>query len=634
MVPIPVANAPAPSAIVARSRETYSVRHWSEGYFDIDESGRMVAIPRRHDAHCVVLSEVVAKAKEAGASLPLLVRFPEMLLDKSQRLVSAFDQAALDWNFTGGYTAVFPIKVNQQFSVVRELISATTGRLGLEAGSKPELIAVLAMSQSGIVICNGYKDREYIRLALIGLKLGLQTFIVLEKAGELGVIMEEARKLGVVPRLGVRMRLASIGAGKWQNTGGDKAKFGLSPRQVLNVATTLKAHGMAGALELVHFHMGSQISNVRDIATGMREACSYFVELTKLGMPIRYMDVGGGLAVDYEGTRSRSFCSMNYGLDQYASTIVGAVAETCEQHGLKQPHLITEAGRAMCAHHAVLITNITAVEPAPDGSAARESKSLNPAVKHLRELFEEVDSRAPMEAYQEAQHYLQEGQTLFSLGQLSLSDRAELDDCYYAIVQRVKAGLREDNKAHRQVLDELNEKQADKYFANFSVFQSVPDVWAIDQVFPIVPITRLNETPTRRGVLEDLTCDSDGRIDLYVDSEGIETTLALHALKPNEAYLLGLFLVGAYQETLGDIHNLFGDTDSVNVRLNAQGYVLEDARRGDTADKLLNYVGFEVKDIEERFERKLNQAQLSEAERGDFREALHAGLSGYTYLHE
>jgi len=619
---------------VATAREVYSIRHWSEGYFDANDSGHMVALPRRELSAAISLSDVVQRAKSAGANLPLLVRFPQMLLDKSERLVKAFDQAASEWKFSGGYTAVFPIKVNQQYSVVRELVSGTSGRLGLEAGSKPELIAVLAMSPAGIIICNGYKDREYIRLALIGLKLGLNTFIVLEKAGELGVIMEEAKKLGVIPRLGVRMRLASIGAGKWQNTGGDKAKFGLSPRQVLNVVTTLKAHGMGEALQLVHFHMGSQISNVRDIATGMREACSYFVELTRLGMPIRYMDVGGGLAVDYEGTRSRSFCSMNYGLEQYASTVVGAVTDVCEQHGLAHPHLITEAGRAMCAHHAVLVTNITAVESAPDGSAARESKSTNPAVKHLRELLEEVDSRAPMEAYQEAQHYLVEGQTLFSLGQLSLSDRAELDDCYYAIVQKVKASLREDNKAHRQVLDELNEKLADKYFANFSVFQSVPDVWAIDQVFPIVPITRLNEAPTRRGVLEDLTCDSDGRIDLYVDSEGVETSLPLHALKPNEAYLLGLFMVGAYQETLGDIHNLFGDTDSVNVRSSGEGWVLEDARRGDTADKLLSYVGFEVSDIERRFEEKLLKANLSSTEQADFRAALHAGLSGYTYLHE
>jgi arginine decarboxylase len=619
---------------VAQARELYSIRHWSEGYFDVDAQGRMVVLPTRAVDRAIALTDVVQEAKARGANLPLLVRFPEVLSDKSARLVAAFDRAAVDWKHSGGYTAVFPIKVNQQHDVVNELISANHGRLGLEAGSKPELIAVLAMSPKGIVICNGYKDREYIRLALIGRKLGLNVFIVLEKAGELGVIMEEAKALGVEPKLGVRMRLASIGAGKWQNTGGDKAKFGLSPRQVLNVATTLKAHGMAGALELVHFHMGSQISNVRDIATGMREACSYFVELNRLGMPIRYMDVGGGLAVDYEGTRSRSFCSMNYGLDQYASTIIGAVVDTCDQHGLAHPHLITEAGRAMCAHHAVLVTNITAVEPAPDGSAARESKSAHPAVKHLRELLEEVDQRAPMEAFQEAQHFLQEGQTLFALGQLGLSDRAELDDCYYAIVQRVKAGLRDDSKAHRQVLDELNEKLADKYFANFSVFQSVPDVWAIDQVFPIVPLTRLNEAPTRRGVLEDLTCDSDGRIDLYVDSEGLESSLPLHALKPNEPYLLGLFLVGAYQETLGDIHNLFGDTDSVNARTAASGFALDGARRGDTADKLLSYVGFDVADLQQRFDLKLAAAALSDDERAQFRSALNQGLSGYTYLHD
>ncbi|HET9485327.1 MAG TPA: arginine decarboxylase, partial [Xanthomonadales bacterium] len=494
---------------------------------------------------------------------------------------------------------------------------------------------VLALARPGsVVVCNGYKDREFLRLALIGRRLGLETFIVVEKPSELTVALEEAAKLGIEPGFGVRMRLASIGAGKWQNTGGDKAKFGLAPGQVLELVEELKRAGKTDALKLLHFHMGSQISNMRDIAQGVREATQYFVELSRLGMDIRYMDVGGGLGVDYEGTRSRSEFSINYGLEQYASTIVAPIAEACAQHGLRHPHVLTEAGRAMTAHHAVLIANVSEVEHAPAGRIPPERDGEVAAIRHLRELAADIDVRPPHELYQEAQHHVAEGQALYALGALDLAQRAELDDLYFWIANAVRARLKDTERTHRQVLDELDEKLVDKYFVNFSVFQSVPDVWGLDQVFPIMPIERLGERPTRHGVLADLTCDSDGRIDRYVDSEGVDTSLPLHELRDGTSYKLAIFMIGAYQETLGDIHNLFGDTDSVDVRLTADGWALEHARRGDTADRLLGYVGYDAGNIRMAYTQKIAAAQLPRDDAEMIRGALEAGLTGYTYLAE
>ncbi len=615
------------------ARRTYSVAHWSEGFFDIDADGRVSVYPRGPGGPAVPLPAVIDAALARGLKLPVLVRFADVLGNKLERLQRAFAQAMADYDYSGGYTAVYPIKVNQHLSVAGELVARGAHGFGLEAGSKPELVAVLALSKpGGLVICNGYKDREFLRLALIGRKLGLDTYIVIEKPSELRVALEEAVSLGVEPRFGVRVRLATIGAGKWQNTGGDKAKFGLSPRQVLNLIDELRAAGSADCLKLLHFHMGSQISNVRDIAAGMREAVRHFVELTRLGIDLRVVDVGGGLAVDYEGTRSRSECSMNYGLDQYAASIVAPLAEACAELGIAMPHIVTEAGRAMTAHHAVLVTNVSEVEPAPSGHVAPPAADAPPVVRHLREVLAEIDQRSPLELYHEAQHHLAEGQALYALGGLGLAARAELDDLYYAIAHAVRARLKADERAHRQVIDELAEKLVDKYFVNFSVFQSTPDVWGLDQVFPIMPIERLNERPTRHGVLADLTCDSDGRIDHYVDSEGVDTSLPLHPLRPGETYRVAIFMVGAYQETLGDIHNLFGDTDSVDVRLTEDGWRLEHPRRGDTTDKLLGMVGYDVGDLRLRFAQKIKAAGLSRDDAGRVHAALEAGLTSYTYL--
>jgi arginine decarboxylase len=616
-----------------QARKTYSIPHWSEGYFDVDDSGRIAVAPKGVRGPAIALPEVIDTALANGASLPLLVRFPDILGDRLGALQAAFAQAQADCGYKGGYTAVYPIKVNQHFGVAGTLASHAGDGFGLEAGSKPELMAVLALSRpGGLIVCNGYKDREYIRLALIGRKLGLQTFIVIEKPSELPLVMEEAKALGVTPGLGVRMRLASLGAGKWQNSGGDKAKFGLSPRQVLDLWKALREADMTDCLGLLHFHMGSQISNVRDIANGMREATRYFVELSKLGARISHVDVGGGLGIDYEGTRSRSFCSVNYGVGQYASNIVQPLADACAENDLPPPRIVTECGRAMTAHHAVLVANVSEVEAAPEGRVPDMHDDEPMAVRHLRGIHAELDARPAVELFQEAQHFHAEGLSLYALGQLDLVHRARIDDLFYAIAHAVKARLTFDEKSHRPLLDELNERLVDKYFVNFSVFESMPDVWAIDQVFPIVPIERLDEAPTRRGVIADLTCDSDGKIDTYVENEDLDTSLPLHELRHGESYRLGFFLVGAYQEILGDIHNLFGDTDAIEVRAQGDGYAVVQQRRGDTTDVMLDYVGYKLDDLRRAYRDKVEAAKLPADEARRMNDALEAGLTGYTYL--
>ena len=616
-----------------QARKAYSIPHWSEGYFDVDAAGRVTVSPLGDSGATVALPQIVDEARANGARLPMLVRFPDILGDRLGKLQGAFKGAMDECEYPGGYTAVYPIKVNQHRAVAGTLAAHRGEGFGLEAGSKPELMAVLALSRpGGMIVCNGYKDREYIRLALIGRKLGLDTWIVIEKPSELALVMAEAAALGVRPGLGVRMRLASISAGKWQNSGGDKAKFGLSPRQVLDLWKQLQGAGMGDCLGLLHFHMGSQISNVRDIANGMREATRYFVELSKLGANVRYMDVGGGLGIDYEGTRSRSYYSINYGVQQYALNIVQPLGEACAEHGLAPPRIVTECGRAMTAHHAVLIANVSEVEPAPEGRVPDAHGDEPHAIRHLREIHAELDARPAVELFHEAVHHHSEGLSAYALGQIDLTHRARIDDLFYAIAHAVRERLNPGEKSHQAVLDELNLRLVDKYFVNFSVFESMPDVWAIGQVFPIVPIERLNEAPTRRGVIADLTCDSDGRIDTYVENEALNTSMPIHALKPGESYRLGFFLVGAYQEILGDIHNLFGDTDAVEVRVDADGYQLTQQRRGDTTDVMLDYVGYGLPDLREAYRTLVATAAFPADEAARLAAALEAGLTAYTYL--
>jgi len=624
---------------IQKARDLYNVVHWSNGYFDINERGHLIARPDPQADHPGIdLYELTREFAGHNLALPVLVRFSGILHHRVRELCEAFDAATAAYGYRGRYTAVYPIKVNQQRSVIDALLERGGERLGLEAGSKPELLAVLARSrENGMVVCNGYKDREFIRLALIGKALGQRVHIVVEKLSELELVIDESRNLGVAPLLGVRVRLASIGAGKWQNTGGEKSKFGLTAAESLRVIARLREVGNLDALKMMHFHMGSQIANVQHIQSGMREVASYYAELRAAGADIRVVNVGGGLGVDYEGTRSRSFCSINYSVPEYANNIVHALAEVCAEKNLPHPDIVTESGRALTAHHAVLITNVVDCEQAPGRDTVSPVRPEEPAIiRDLWQAYTTLAGRSPVEAYHDAAHYLSQAQAMFTHGVLTLAERARAEQIYFATCWKVRELLEPAAKAHREVFDELNEKLADKYFCNFSVFQSMPDHWAIEQIFPVMPINRLNEPPTRRVVLQDITCDSDGRVDQYVNAEGIDTTLPLHAPRDNEPYLLGMFLVGAYQEILGDLHNLFGDTDSVHVELAPDGRPrLVAPRRGDTVDSVLRFVHFDPEDLLAAYRQKVSQATWLDAKSRDtYLTELAAGLEGYTYLED
>jgi arginine decarboxylase len=620
-----------------RARELYNIANWNGGYFHINDRGRVcLRVPGLADHPGVDLFELALSLRDSGeSSLPVLIRFQDILSDRVRRLREAFDQARAETGFHGPYTAVYPIKVNQQRSVVERILGEGGDRVGLEAGSKPELMAVLALSRpGGVIVCNGYKDREYLRLALIGNLLGLRVYIVIEKPSELDGVLEASRDLGVRPMLGMRVRLASIGKGKWQNTGGEKAKFGLSASQSLGLLERLREAGMLDCMQLLHFHMGSQIANIRDIQAGMGEAGRFYAELRRLGADIRVVDAGGGLGVDYEGSRSRNDCSMNYSLQEYANNIVRSLVNACREYDLPHPQIFTESGRALTAHHAVLVTNVIDTERAPDREDLAPPGIDEPLIlQDMWHLYENPEGIAPTEVYHDMAHWLSEAQAMYTHGVLDLAQRARAETLYFATCRRLASD--ESLRLPREIRDEINEKLADKYFCNFSVFQSIPDVWAIDQIFPIMPLHRLDEPPTRRAVLQDLTCDSDGHVERYVDSEGVETSLPLHPLREGEPYLLGIFLVGAYQEILGDLHNLFGDTDSINVVLEpGGGHRLEQPERGDTVDELLRYVHFDPQTLAAAYRAKVASAGLDEALGGRVLAELEHGLSGYTYLEE
>ena len=622
------------------ARRTYNIAHWGSGYVEINATGNLTIHPARENGPGVDLYQIAMEAAKQ-LTFPILFRFTNILHDRVDTLCNAFATAIASDEYQGRYTAVYPIKVNQQRSVVEQILSHGEGRVGLEAGSKPELMAVMALSEpGGVIVCNGYKDREYIRLALIGRSLGQRIYIVIEKPSELDLIIEESQKLGIEPLLGMRVRLASIGTGKWQNTGGEKSKFGLSAAQLLAGVETLEAAGLAHCLQMLHFHLGSQLPNIRDIQRGMRECARYYAELHSLGVEIKCIDVGGGLGIDYEGTRSRSYCSMNYSVEEYAHNVVHALWEICEELDLPHPDIFSESGRALTAHHAVLVTNIIDTGTAPDNSDAENPMEDDPIIlhdmwRHYQNLKTEQMSGSLAEIYHDIHHVLSEAQAMYTHGVISLTQRAYVEELYFAMCHRIRDKLNPAMKQYRDIIDELNEKLADKYFCNFSLFQSLPDVWAINQIFPIMPLHRLAEKPARRAVLEDITCDSDGRIDNYVDNEGIESSLPLHAVKKGEKYLIGMFLAGAYQEILGDMHNLFGDTDSIDVSVSTDGsYTLSNPVHGDTVDSVLRYVHFDHHELLKRYQEKLANSDLNDEQRKDFIQELEAGLTGYTYLED
>lgn len=620
---------------VADSRSVYGIRHWGAGFFSINDAGRVEVRPNGPDSPPIDLYAQLDGLRESGLSLPLLVRFPDILQYRVRQLTGAFDAAIARLEYGSRYTALYPIKVNQQEAVVENIIATQDVSIGLEAGSKPELMAVLALApKGGTIVCNGYKDREFIKLALMGQKLGHNVFIVIEKESEVQFVIEEAAKLKVAPQIGLRVRLSSLASSKWADTGGEKSKFGLSAAQLLSVVERFRAAKLDQGIRLLHFHMGSQIANLADYRKGFREAIRYYGELRALGLPVDHIDVGGGLGVDYDGTHSRNASSINYDMEDYAGTVVDMLKEFCDRQELPHPHIFSESGRAMTAHHAVLVVQVTDVERHNDEVPQIDPKVEQPeALQTLIELLGDSDPEMVAETYWRATHFIEEVAAQYSSGKLDLPQKALAEQCYFAICRRLYNQLKARQRSHRQVIDELNDKLADKYICNFSVFQSLPDTWAIGQILPILPLTRLEEEPLRRAVLQDLTCDSDGKIRQYVDEQSIETSLPVHEVREGEDYVLGVFLVGAYQEILGDMHNLFGDTDSVNIYQRPDGGVFHTGiETHDTIEDMLRYVHLSPEELMTYYRDKVASAKLTANERTQFLDSLRLGLTRSSYL--
>ncbi len=621
------------------SAQLYNIARWGDGYFEVAADGDAV-VRDPASGHGVSFPEIHAQLHEKGLQLPVLVRFPHILHHRVKTLVDSFADAIADDVYQGQFTPIYPIKVNQQYRVVKELMAGQKqvldGHTGLEAGSKPELMAVLAVATPGksTIVCNGYKDRDYIRLALVGQRLGHRVYIVLEKSTELLEVLAIARELGVTPRIGVRARLSTIGKGNWQDTGGPKSKFGLSASEILHTIALLDQHGQREAFQLLHFHLGSQIANIQDIQVGLREAARFYAELRLMGLPIDTVDVGGGLGVDYEGTASRSSCSINYSMGEYAKRVVRAFSEAAAMHDLPHPEIFSESGRAMTAHHAVLMTNIIGIERQEVHELVPPGDDSQPMTHNIWQNYQTgLDrERSLIEIHHDLVAFTSDVNQAFTQGQLSLSERANNEQVLRATAYHLMKRLNPSKKPHRVILDELNEQMADKLFGNFSLFQSLPDVWGVEQIFPIIPLHHLDQEPTRRGVIRDITCDSDGRIDRYVDGEGLEATLPYPPMEAKGS-LLGFFLVGAYQEILGDLHNLFGDTNAADVIFDEHGNAtVSHWQRGDTVNKVLEFVNFDPKVLLDSFEQQVTASELTEREHQAFMTWLRDGLEDTTYL--
>ncbi len=623
---------------VFQSKHIYRIKHWGEGLFDINQKGELTVSPDLNRYDPLSLYTIARGLKKYDVSFPVLLRFPDILLQRVQRLCNAFATAMQKEDYCADYTPVYPIKVNQQRSVVKTVLDS--GQAGLEAGSKAEMMAILALSppEGTIITCNGYKDRDYIRLALIAHKAGLQPYIVIEKKTELKLITEEAARFNITPLLGVRVKLGSVGYGKWQDSGGEKSKFGLNSSQLLDVIHHAERIGLLNSLQLMHFHVGSQIPNIHDIQKILSEAGRYYSELRALGVPVGIVNSGGGLGVDYEGTMSTRTFSKNYTVEEYANNIVYEFKEICRSQNLPEPDIITETGRALTAHHAVLVTDIVDVAPAVsfDSAGVPPVSDNDPdIIQDLWDQLNTVNSFSALESYHNAVYWLNEAHTMFSYGLIDLKQRAHAEQLVYNIFSKVRGVLEKKarSSAYDQALDDLNDRLADKYFANFSLFASAPDAWALEQLFPVVPLYRLDEYPARRASLHDLTCDSDGQFKKYVHSFGPDTSLPVHSLSVDESYLVGVFLIGAYQEILGDMHNLFGTPHSVNVHFTEQGqYAFSDILKGNRVQDMLGYVNFDTKKIREELSKRLQKAPLQEKQRKAFMQHIKATLDQSTYF--
>ncbi len=625
---------------IEKSLELYNIEGWGAGYFGINEKGHMVVRPDRTHQHAIDLKVLTDDIQSKGYDLPALIRFSDILKSSIANIANAFKKASDEHNYTGSYHGVYPIKVNQQRQVVEEIVKfGRKYNMGLEAGSKPELHAILAIMDNpeALLICNGYKDEAFIRLALMGQKLGKRVFIVVERLSELKTIVRVAQELDVKPNIGLRIKLVSSGSGRWASSGGEHSKFGLSPTEIMEALSIAREDGVLDCIQLIHFHLGSQITNIRRIKQSLKEVARYYSEMMKLGCNVKFIDVGGGLGVDYDGSRSTFASSTNYTVQEYANDVVYHLLEICEEENLPHPNIISESGRALTAYHSLLVFNVLDVarfpELDPEFTLGEDAPTV---VQELHYVLEQASNKNITESWHDALDLKEQAQNQFFMGLISLEDKANADNMFWGICRKIH-DLAGRLKYTPDELKSLDQRLADKYFCNFSVFQSLPDSWAIDQVFPIVPLQKLNQQPSREGTLMDLTCDSDGIIDSFIGNQNTERTLPLHPIAPGEPYRIGIFLAGAYQEILGDLHNLFGDTNTFHVSLKKDGSLhYEQIIEGEDVADVLDYVQFRADELAGRMAGFLihgvQKGTISQEEADQFLSLYKDGLSGYTYL--
>jgi arginine decarboxylase len=620
------------------SEELYRIEGWGDPYFSINQAGNITVSPKGDRGGCIDLYELVNDLTKRNLRLPLLIRFSDILADRIERLNACFAKAIARYNYDGNYRGVYPVKVNQQRQLVEELVNyGKPFQFGLEAGSKPELLIALATLKTpgALLICNGYKDQEYIETALLSQRLGQTPIIVIEQLEEVDVVIQAARKLEIAPIVGVRAKLSSKGIGRWEDSAGDCAKFGLGTWEILEVVERLKAANLLPSLQLLHFHIGSQISSIGAIKDALREAAQIFVQLATIGANMNYIDVGGGLGVDYDGSKTNFYASKNYNMQNYAYDVVAALKEACTSKNIPVPTITSESGRAIASHQSVLVFEVLNVSETPNGNIPPLEEGEHLTIRNLFETLKQIDEDNYQEAYHDAVQFKEEAVSLFSFGYLSLQERARAERLYWECCDRILKIVRKQNYVPDD-LEDLEKTMAVTYYCNFSVFQSAPDSWAIDQLFPIVPIHRLDEEPSCRGTIADLTCDSDGKIDKFIDLRDVKSTLELHPFKIGEKYCIGLFLGGAYQEILGDLHNLFGDTDAVHIHITPSGYQVEHAIKGDSMAEVLKYVQYSSDDLIENMRRSteaaLQNKQITLEEARLLLQNYEHSLRGYTYL--
>ena len=621
------------------SAELYNIYGWGLDYFSINEKGHITVTPKKGEA-AVDLKELMDELILKDLEAPVLLRFSDILDNRIEKISKCFKIAAEEYDYQAQNFIIYPIKVNQMRQVVEEIVShGKKFNMGLEAGSKPELHAVLAINTSddSLIICNGYKDEDYVQLALLAQKMGKRIFIVVEKLNELKLIAELAKKLRIRPNIGIRIKLASAGSGKWEESGGDVSKFGLSSSELLEALDFLNKNKMEDCLKLIHFHIGSQVTKIRRIKNALREASQFYVQLRNLGYGIEFVDIGGGLGVDYDGTRSSvSESSMNYSIQEYVNDSISTLVDACIKNNIPQPNIITESGRSLTAHHSVLVFQVLETTTLPEWEEDEKvPEDAHELVKELYELWDEMNQPRLIETWHDAQQIREESLDLFSLGMLDLVTRAQVEKLYWSIAREVYQ-MAMNMKHAPEELRKISKMLPDKYFCNFSLFQSLPDSWAIDQVFPIVPISRLDEKPNRTATLQDITCDSDGKIDNFINMKNYTYHLPVHSLNKKEPYYIGVFLVGAYQEILGDLHNLFGDTNAVHISVDKDGYQVEQIIDGETIADVLEYVQYSpkklVRTVESWVTSAMKEGKISVEEGREFLSNYRSGLYGYTYL--